>query len=63
MYGDLKREIEAKPTGKTAVTYFLTSLIEQPHAKMHEQKRKKKQYPEATIIIEWLDILTINRLT
>ena len=28
--GDFKREIEAKPTGKTAVTYFIMNGIEQP---------------------------------
>ena len=35
--GDFKREIVAKLTAKTAVTYFIMNGIEQPH----EQKRKK----------------------
>ena len=30
---DFKRDIESKPTGKTAVTYFIMNGIEQPHAK------------------------------
>ena len=51
MYGDFKREIEATPTGKTAVTYFVMNVIDQPHAK-RTNKKKKKQYPETTIIIE-----------
>ena len=61
MYGDFKREIEAEPTGKTAVTYFIMNGIEQPHAKA-QTKKEKKQYPETTIIVECLDILTINKL-
>ena len=41
LYGDFKREIEAKPTGKTAVTYFIMNGIEQPHAKRTNKKGKK----------------------
>ena len=59
MYGDFKREIEAKPTGKTAVTYFIMNGIEQPHANART-KKEKKQYLETTIAIECLDILTIK---
>ena len=39
--GDFKREIEAKPTGKTAVTYFIMNGIEQPQAKRTNKKGKK----------------------
>ena len=41
LYGDLKREIEAKPTGKTAVTYLIMNGIEQTHAKRTKKKEKK----------------------
>ena len=61
LYGDFKQEIEAKPTGKTAVTYFIMNGIEQPHAKRTD-KKGKKQSSKAAIIIECLEILTINKL-
>ena len=54
-YGDFKREVKAKPAGKTAVTDFIINGIEQPHAK-RTNERGKKQYPETTIRIEKLDI-------
>ena len=41
LYGDFKREIEAKPTGKTAVTYFIMNGIEQSHAKRTNKEGKK----------------------
>ena len=41
LYGDFKREIEAKPTGKTAGTYFIMNGIEQSHAKYTNKKGKK----------------------
>jgi len=36
--------------------------IQHPHAKRMNKEGEKKQYPETTIIIECLDILTINKL-
>ena len=59
LYGDFKQEIEAKPTGKTAVTYFIMNGIEQPHAKRTNKKGKSSTLKP--IIIECLDIYTINR--
>ena len=59
LYGDCKREIEAKPTGKAAVIYFIVNGIEHLHAKRTNEKGK----PETTILIECLDILTINEVT
>ena len=41
LYGDFKRENRGKPTGKTAVTYFIMNGIEQPHAKRTNKKGKK----------------------
>ena len=41
LYGDFKREIEAKPTCKTAVRYFIMNGIEQPHAKRTNKEGKK----------------------
>ena len=41
LYGDFNREIEAKPTGKTAVTFFIVNGIEQPHAKRTNKKGEK----------------------
>ena len=58
MWGDFQREIEAKPTGETAVTYFIVNGIEQLQA--NAKRREKKQYPETTIIYECLDIITIT---
>ena len=58
MYGDFKQEIEAKSTGKTAVTYVIMNGIE-PHAKRTNQKRKKQYHPETTIRIECLDTIII----
>ena len=55
LYGDCKREIEAKPTGKAAVIYFIVNGIEHIHAKRANKKGKKNQYPETTILIECLD--------
>ena len=38
---DFNKEIEAKPTRKTAVTYFILNEIEHPHAKRANKKGKK----------------------
>ena len=43
LYGDFKREIEAKPTGKTGITYFIMNGIEQPHANRTNKKGKKSR--------------------
>ena len=40
LYCDLKREIEAKPTGKAAVTYLIMNGLEQPHAKRTNKNGK-----------------------
>ena len=41
LYGDLKREMEGKPPGKTAVTYVIMNGIEKPHAKRTNKKGEK----------------------
>ena len=41
LYGDLKREMEGKPPGKTAVTYVIMNGIEKPRAKRTNKKGEK----------------------
>ena len=53
--------IEATPTCKAAVSYFIMDGIQHPHAKRMNKEGEKKQYPETTIIIEGLDTKYINK--
>ena len=56
------RRFQARNRGKTNWQNFIMNVIEQPHAKRTNEIGKKEVYPETTIIIECLDILTINEL-